>query len=75
MLIENRFIYLAQTVTILTTGTLLLMWLGEQVTERGIGNGISLVITVGIMARMPQALQPLSATTKRPSSRACRRLS
>jgi preprotein translocase subunit SecY len=51
--------YRIQTTIILTTGTLLLMWLGEQVTERGIGNGISLVITVGIMARMPQALQAL----------------
>src|SRR6185295_14318276 len=45
-----------QTVIILTTGTLLLMWLGEQITERGIGNGISLVISIGILARMPQAL-------------------
>jgi preprotein translocase subunit SecY len=34
---------------------MLLMWLGEQITERGIGNGISLVITVGILARLPQA--------------------
>jgi preprotein translocase subunit SecY len=42
---------------ILTTGTLLLMWLGEQITERGIGNGVSLIITVGILARMPLALQ------------------
>jgi preprotein translocase subunit SecY len=37
-------------VLILTTGTMLLMWLGEQITERGIGNGISLVITIGILA-------------------------
>lgn len=40
----------------MTTGTLLLMWLGEQVTERGIGNGMSLIITVGIVSRMPKAL-------------------
>src|SRR3989440_7124981 len=40
----------------LTTGTLLLMWLGDQITERGIGNGISLIITVGIVARLPAAL-------------------
>ena len=39
----------------LTTGTMLLMWLGEQITERGIGNGVSLVITIGILARLPQA--------------------
>ena len=42
--------YRIQTVVILTTATLLLMWLGEQITERGIGNGISLVIAVGILA-------------------------
>lgn len=41
----------------MTTGTLLLMWLGEQVTERGIGNGMSLIITVGIVSRMPSAFQ------------------
>ncbi len=51
--------YRIQTVIILTTGTLLLMWLGEQITERGIGNGISLVISIGIMARLPQAAQAL----------------
>src|SRR6201982_2153284 len=44
------------TVISLTTGTLLLMWLGDQITERGIGNGISLIITVGIVARLPAAL-------------------
>ena len=48
--------YRIQTVIILTTGTMLLMWLGEQITERGIGNGISLVITIGILARLPQAV-------------------
>src|SRR3989440_11566124 len=44
------------TVITLTTGTLFLMWLGDQITERGIGNGISLIITVGIVARLPAAL-------------------
>ena len=47
--------YLVQTVLVMTTGTMLLMWLGEQITERGIGNGVSLVITVGIVARLPLA--------------------
>jgi preprotein translocase subunit SecY len=51
--------YRFQTLIIVTTGTLLLMWLGEQITERGIGNGISLVISIGIMARLPQAVQAL----------------
>ncbi len=40
---------------ILTTGTMILMWIGEQITERGIGNGISLIIFAGIVARMPAA--------------------
>src|SRR5881409_1959589 len=44
------------TVISLTTDTLLLMWLGDQITERGIGNGISLIITIGIVARLPAAL-------------------
>src|ERR1700680_464907 len=43
------------TVISLTTGTLFLMWLGDQITERGIGNGISLIITIGIVARLPAA--------------------
>jgi preprotein translocase subunit SecY len=47
--------YRIQTVLIMTTATMLLMWLGEQITDRGIGNGISLVITIGILARLPQA--------------------
>jgi preprotein translocase subunit SecY len=51
--------YRIQTTLILSTGTLLLMWLGEQITERGIGNGISLVITIGILARLPKAGQGL----------------
>src|ERR1022692_1462309 len=53
------WLYRLQTVLILTTGTMLMMWLGEQITERGIGNGISLIITIGILARLPQAGQGL----------------
>jgi preprotein translocase subunit SecY len=44
------------TAIILTTGTMFMMWLGEQITERGIGNGISLIIFIGIVARFPNAL-------------------
>jgi preprotein translocase subunit SecY len=51
--------YRLQTTVILTTGGILLMWLGEQITDRGIGNGISLVITIGILARLPMAGQGL----------------
>ena len=44
------------TVITLTAGTAFIMWLGEQITERGIGNGISLIIFAGIVARMPAAI-------------------
>lgn len=44
------------TVLTLTSGTAFIMWLGEQITERGIGNGISLIIFAGIVARMPAAV-------------------
>ncbi len=44
------------TVVTLTSGTAFLMWLGEQISERGIGNGISLIIFAGIIARMPAAI-------------------
>ena len=47
------------TVLTLTTGTIFIMWLGEQIQERGIGNGISLVITAGIVSRIPAALNQL----------------
>src|SRR6266404_7982481 len=52
---SHIWFYRLQTVLILTTGTMLLMWLGEQISKRGIGNGVSLVITIGILARLPQA--------------------
>jgi len=55
VLIDNIWWYRIQTVLMLTTGTLLLMWLGEQITDRGIGNGVSLVITIGILSRLPMA--------------------
>ena len=47
--------YFVATIT-LVTGTMFLMWLGEQMTERGVGNGISLIIFAGIAARFPSAL-------------------
>ena len=45
----------AQTILILVTGTIFVMWLGEKITDRGIGNGISLLIMIGIIARLPFA--------------------
>ncbi len=44
------------TIITLTSGTAFIMWLGEQITERGIGNGISLIIFAGIVARLPSAI-------------------
>jgi preprotein translocase subunit SecY len=44
------------TVITMTAGTMFLMWLGDQITERGIGNGVSLIITVGILAQLPAGL-------------------
>ena len=41
----------------MTAGTIFLMWLGEQIDEYGIGNGISLIIMAGIVARIPDATQ------------------
>lgn len=51
---SNTFFF--TTVVTLVTGTMFLMWLGEQITERGIGNGISLIIFAGIVAGLPTAL-------------------
>ena len=71
---DHLWWYRINTVVILTTGTLLLMWLGEQVTERGIGNGVSLVITVGILARLPQAATSLYLSFYPPTGDEGRRL-
>ena len=56
---SHLWFYRLQTTLVLTTGTMLLMWLGEQITDRGIGNGVSLIITIGILARLPQAIYAL----------------
>lgn len=52
------------TVVTLTTGTLFLMWLGEQITERGIGNGISLIIFAGIVSRLPSGFAQMLEMTR-----------
>jgi preprotein translocase subunit SecY len=51
----ESFEFLFSSVIILITGTIFAMWLGEKITDKGIGNGISLLIMVGILARLPQA--------------------
>ncbi|MBS0471632.1 MAG: preprotein translocase subunit SecY [Proteobacteria bacterium] len=54
LVIEPGLFFRLETVITLTGGTVLLMWLGEQITNRGVGNGISLIIFAGIVARFPQ---------------------
>ncbi|AKH39062.1 MULTISPECIES: preprotein translocase subunit SecY [Nitrosomonas] len=56
LVIEPGIFFVITTVTTLVTGTIFLMWLGEQITERGIGNGISLIIFAGIAAGLPAAI-------------------
>ena len=53
---DQGFSFRIMTVITLTAGTMFLMWLGDQITDRGIGNGMSLIITVGIAAKLPAAL-------------------
>lgn len=54
--LETGFLYYFVVTTTLVTGTMFLMWLGEQITERGIGNGISMIIFAGIVAGLPGAV-------------------
>lgn len=55
----NRTLYSLTAMLTVSVGTLFLMWIGEQITQRGIGNGISLIIFAGIVARMPAAVWQL----------------
>jgi preprotein translocase subunit SecY len=52
----SHFVFTLSTVIFLTAGTIFMMWLGEQITERGIGNGISLIIFIGIIDRFPYSV-------------------
>lgn len=55
IVIQAKWTFILQSVIFMTAGTLLLMWLGEQITVRGIGNGVSILITIGILADVPGA--------------------
>ena len=55
-LIANNSLFWISSIIILVTGTMFVMWLGEKITDKGIGNGISLIIMVGIIARLPFSL-------------------
>ena len=52
----DNFLFKVSTIVVLTAGTMFVMWLGEKITDKGLGNGISLIIMVGIIARLPHAL-------------------
>ncbi len=56
VVVNPGFIFLINAIITLVTGTMFLMWLGEQITERGIGNGISMIILAGIIAGLPAAV-------------------
>ena len=61
-LINQTWLFVTISVIILSAGTIFAMWLGEKITDKGIGNGISLLIMVGIIARLPQAFLQEFAT-------------
>lgn len=52
----SPFFFAFSTIVVLTAGTLFVMWLGEKITDKGIGNGASIIIEIGILARLPHAL-------------------
>jgi preprotein translocase subunit SecY len=56
LVLDPGMVFRITTMVTLTTGTMFLMWLGEQITERGIGNGISLIIFAGIVSGLPKAV-------------------
>jgi len=56
LVLDPGLMFRITTVTTLVTGTMFLMWLGEQITERGLGNGISIIIFAGIAAGLPNAI-------------------
>jgi preprotein translocase subunit SecY len=62
MVIDPKFTTYAMIAIILTAGTAFLMWLGEQITERGIGNGISVLIFAGIIAALPGHIRDIYST-------------
>lgn len=67
VVVVSQLEFTISTVVCLVTGTMFLMWLGEQITERGIGNGISLIITAGIAAGIPAGVVQLIALTSQGS--------
>ena len=68
LVMNGGFIFRITTMVTLTGGTVFLMWLGEQITARGVGNGISLLIFAGIVASMPSALWNLLRSLREDAS-------
>ncbi|KRB52749.1 MAG: preprotein translocase subunit SecY [Pseudomonadota bacterium] len=64
LVLDPGIFFLASTVVTLTGGTLLLMWLGEQITSRGVGNGVSLIIFAGIVAVLPRGIWQMFTMTR-----------
>jgi preprotein translocase subunit SecY len=64
LVLNPGFSFVAMTVITLTAGTTFIMWLGEQITERGIGNGMSLLIFAGIVVGLPRGIADLVSTAK-----------
>ena len=64
VVVTSTLEFYISTVVCLVTGTMFLMWLGEQITERGIGNGISLIITAGIVSGIPSGIARLLELAK-----------
>src|ERR1700722_18510193 len=69
VVIAPGFFFRISAVITLTGGTILLMWLGEQITSRGVGNGISLIIFAGIVARLPTGIWDLLQDARQDSSK------
>lgn len=63
VVMENKTLFVCLGVTILTAGSIVMLWLGEQITQRGIGNGTSILITIGILADIPGAITSFADMT------------
>lgn len=63
-IINNNFFFYASSIIILIAGTMFCMWLGERITDKGIGNGISMLIMIGIVSRFPAAVYVEAVETR-----------
>jgi preprotein translocase subunit SecY len=59
VVLQNTFLFIVIGVISVTAGTMFVIWLGEQITQRGVGNGVSLIIFAGIVARLPESVAEL----------------